>query len=172
MKLLATVALAALWAQQATAHATFQQLWVDGVDYGSQCARIPTSNSPVTDVSSSAIRCNAGSSRPSVKCPVKAGGTVTVEMHQQPSTRTCTTEAIGGAHHGPVLIYLSRVPDATTADGSTGWFKIFQDSWAKTAPPPQAATPTTGAPKTSTPAAAGWTFESRGTLRRGLLAAC
>jgi len=26
---------------------------------------------------------------------------------------------------------MSRVPDATTADGSTGWFKVFQDTWAK-----------------------------------------
>ena len=25
---------------------------------------------------------------------------------------------------------MSKVTDATTADGSTGWFKIFSDSWA------------------------------------------
>lgn len=45
-------------------------------------------------------------------------------MHQHTS-RSCSTEAIGGAHHGPVLIYLSRIPSAATADGSTPWFKIF-----------------------------------------------
>lgn len=31
------------------------------------------------------------------------------------------------------MVYLSKVPDATTADGSTGWFKIFEDSWSKKA---------------------------------------
>ena len=29
------------------------------------------------------------------------------------------------------MAYLTKVPDASTADGSTGWFKIYQDSWAK-----------------------------------------
>ena len=29
-----------------------------------------------------------------------------------------------------MLAYLSKVPDATKADGSTGWFKIFQNGWA------------------------------------------
>ena len=67
------------------------------------------------------------------KCPVKAGGTVTVEMHQQPGDRNCKNEAIGGAHWGPVQVYLTKVSDATTADGSTGWFKIFSNSWSKKA---------------------------------------
>jgi hypothetical protein len=30
-----------------------------------------------------------------------------------------------------VQVYLTKVSDASTADGSTGWFKIFSDSWAK-----------------------------------------
>ncbi|KAF4624649.1 hypothetical protein G7Y89_g13521 [Cudoniella acicularis] len=120
-------AVAVLFAQQAAGHAIFQQLWVNG----SSCARVPTSNSPVTDVGSSAFRCNG---RPGVpgKCAVAAGQTVTVEMHQQPGDRSCANEAIGGAHYGPVIVYLSKVTDATTADGSTGWFKIFQDGWAPT----------------------------------------
>ncbi|KXX81265.1 putative endo-beta-1,4-glucanase D [Madurella mycetomatis] len=131
MKSLTVAALAALWAQNAAAHATFQQLWVDGVDYGSQCARLPGSNSPVTNVASNDMRCNAGASRPGGKCPVNAGSTVTVEMHQQNGDRSCSNEAIGGAHHGPVIVYMSKVSDAATADGSAGWFKIFQDGWAK-----------------------------------------
>jgi cellulase len=90
MKSFTIAALAALWAQNAAAHATFQQLWVDGVDYGSQCARLPGSNSPVTDVSSTNMRCNAGSSPARAKCPVKAGGTVTVEMHQVRKPRITT----------------------------------------------------------------------------------
>ncbi|KAK4153564.1 glycosyl hydrolase family 61-domain-containing protein [Chaetomidium leptoderma] len=131
MKSFTVAALAALCAQNVAAHATFQQLWVDGTDYGSQCARVPSSNSPVTDVSSNNFRCNSGTSRPSGKCPVKAGSTVAVEMHQQNGDRSCSNEAIGGAHYGPVLVYMSKVSDAATADGSSGWFKVFQDTWAK-----------------------------------------
>lgn len=64
------------------------------------------------------------------KCAVTAGSTVTVEMHQQPGDRSCENEAIGGDHFGPVLGYLSPVEDSATADGSAGWFKIFEDTWA------------------------------------------
>ncbi|KAE9365129.1 lytic polysaccharide monooxygenase, partial [Stipitochalara longipes BDJ] len=99
---------------------------------GTTCARVPTSNSPVTDVGSTAFRCNG---RPGIasKCTVAAGQTVTVEMHQQPGDRSCKNEAIGGAHYGPVTVYLSKVADASTADGSAGWFKIFQDGWSSKA---------------------------------------
>ena len=34
------------------AHATFQEMWVNDVDQGSWCVRLPLSNSPVTDVTS------------------------------------------------------------------------------------------------------------------------
>ena len=83
----------------------------------------------MTDVGSTAIRCN-GRSGIASKCTVAAGETVTVEMHQQPGDRSCKNEAIGGAHYGPVTVYLSKVADASTADGSAGWFKIFQDGWS------------------------------------------
>ncbi|KAK4249676.1 glycoside hydrolase [Corynascus novoguineensis] len=126
-----TLATLAALAGNAAAHATFQALWVNGVDYGSQCARLPGSNSPVTDVTSTAMRCNANPSPAKGKCPVKAGSTVTVEMHQQNGDRSCSNEAIGGAHYGPVIVYMSKVSDAASADGSSGWFKVFQDGWAK-----------------------------------------
>ncbi|KAK7965805.1 glycosylhydrolase family 61-5 [Apiospora aurea] len=122
---------AALAARGVASHATFQDLWVNGVDYGAQCARLPLSNSPVTDVSSNNIRCNANSGAVAKKCPVKAGDTVTVEIHQQPGDRNCNAEAIGGAHYGPVQVYMSKVSDASSADGAAGWFKIFADTWAK-----------------------------------------
>jgi cellulase len=124
-------ALAAFAAREVVGHATFQQLWVDGTDYGGSCVRLPSSNSPVTNVGSRDFICNTGARAVSGKCPVKAGGTVTVEMHQQPGDRSCNNEAIGGAHYGPVQVYLTKVSDATTADGSTGWFKIFSNSWSK-----------------------------------------
>lgn len=55
------ISLAALVAS-ATAHSTFQQLWVDGVDKEGTCIRMPPSNSPVTDVTSADIACNVGGS--------------------------------------------------------------------------------------------------------------
>lgn len=131
MRSFVSAALLAYAAKNVAAHATFQDLWVDGVDQGTTCARIPLSNSPVTDVTSTDIACNAGTSAASSKCGVTAGSTVTVEMHQQPNDRSCSNEAIGGAHYGPVLVYLSAVSDASTAEGSDGgWFKIFEDTWS------------------------------------------
>ncbi|ORY64192.1 glycosyl hydrolase family 61-domain-containing protein [Pseudomassariella vexata] len=131
MKLTYYAALAALAASTVSAHSLFQQLWVDGVDMISQCVRTPPSNSPVTNVGSSDIRCNVGGTKGiSGKCAVKPGSTVTVEMHAQPGDRGCSQEAIGGAHYGPVNVYLSKVNDAATADGSAQWYKIFADSWS------------------------------------------
>ncbi|KAI1505914.1 glycosyl hydrolase family 61-domain-containing protein [Biscogniauxia marginata] len=126
-------AVLALAARRAAAHATFQDLWVDGVDQGSTCARLPVSNSPIQDVTSDDIICNAGTSPAAGKCAVAAGSTVTVEMHQQPGDRSCAAEAIGGAHHGPVQVYLSAVTDsssAAAASSSGTWFKIYADTWA------------------------------------------
>ncbi|KZL82501.1 fungal cellulose binding domain-containing protein [Colletotrichum incanum] len=125
MKSIIITVLAALAAQEVDAHATFQQLWVDG------CARLPQSNSPVTNLAGSELRCNVGGTTAAKgKCPVKAGGTVTIEMHQQNGDRSCKNEAIGGAHYGPVIVYLSKVDNAASADGSSPWFKIFQDGWS------------------------------------------
>ncbi|TGJ82184.1 hypothetical protein E0Z10_g6587 [Xylaria hypoxylon] len=92
---------------------------------------MPSNNNPVTNVNSNDIRCNAGGTKGvAAKCAVKAGSTVTVEMHAQPGQRSCSSEAIGGAHYGPVNVYLSKVADASTADGSTPWYKIFANSWS------------------------------------------
>lgn len=120
----------------------------------SSCARLPMSNSPVTSVTGAEIACTSAVFRPTPiinnhsqsdsnnqtgnanhgpaasKCAVPAGGTVTVEMHQQNGDRSCANEAIGGNHWGPVLVYMSKVDDAATDDGSGGWFKVFEDTWA------------------------------------------
>ncbi|KAI1779645.1 glycoside hydrolase family 61 protein [Hypoxylon cercidicola] len=116
-------------AATAAAHATFQELWVAGADEESTCARLPGNNNPVTSVSTNDIRCNAGSKAAASKCNVAAGDTVTVEMHQQPGERDCSKEALGGNHFGPVMVYLSKVDDAATADGSSSWFKIFESGY-------------------------------------------
>jgi hypothetical protein len=77
---LATVAMAAT---EVAGHALFQQLWVDGKDMNQQCIRLPASNTPITNVMSNDVRCNAGGMRGMAgKCPVEAGQTVTIEMHQ------------------------------------------------------------------------------------------
>ncbi|KAI0130420.1 glycoside hydrolase family 61 protein [Xylariales sp. AK1849] len=110
-------------------HATFQELWVEGVDEQGTCARLPASNSPVTSVTSNDIRCNANPSAAAALCSVAAGDTVTVEMHQQPNDRDCDTEALGGNHFGPVMVYMSKVGDAATADGSSSWFKIYENGY-------------------------------------------
>ncbi|KAI1799272.1 glycoside hydrolase family 61 protein [Daldinia bambusicola] len=113
-------------AATAAAHATFQDLWVAGKDEASTCARLPANNNPVTNVGSNDIRCNVGAKAAASKCTVSAGDTVTVEMHQQPGDRDCSKEALGGNHFGPVMVYLSKVSDAASADGSSSWFKIFE----------------------------------------------
>lgn len=52
-------------------------------------------------------------------------------MHQQPNDRSCSNEAIGGSHYGPVIVYMASVADASSAEGSdAAWFKVFEDTWA------------------------------------------
>ena len=74
---------AALAATSVAGHALFQQLWVAGVDMGTQCIRLPQSNTPVTNVAGNDVRCNVGGLKGVAgKCAVQAGQTVTIEMHQ------------------------------------------------------------------------------------------
>jgi len=118
---------AATLAVSVAAHATFQELWINNVDQGGYCVRLPQSNSPVTDVTSTDIACNVSPAAASGKCSVSPGDTVTVEMHQQPATRSCANEAIGGDHYGPINIYMAPVSDASSAVGSdSSWFKISE----------------------------------------------
>lgn len=51
-------------------HATFQQLWVNGEDQGTTCARLPQSNSPITSVETEDIRCNVSPNAAQGTCPV------------------------------------------------------------------------------------------------------
>ncbi|PPQ89045.1 hypothetical protein CVT25_006715 [Psilocybe cyanescens] len=116
----------AAFVASAAAHATFQELWINGVDAGNSCVRLPTSNNPVTSVTTNDLACNIAGTSQGV-CPVNAGDQLTVEMHQQPGDRTCSNEAIGGDHYGPVQIYMAAVSDATTAVGSSAnWFKVAE----------------------------------------------
>ncbi|KAH6897958.1 endoglucanase II [Coprinopsis sp. MPI-PUGE-AT-0042] len=114
------------FAATAAAHSTWQQLWVNDVDAGSSCLRKAASNSPVTSVSSNDMACNVHSNAQYL-CHVKPGDKVTVEMHAQHGDRSCSNEALGGNHHGPVTIYMAAVSDAKTAAASSAsWFKIHE----------------------------------------------
>ncbi|KAH8708532.1 glycosyl hydrolase family 61-domain-containing protein [Phaeosphaeriaceae sp. PMI808] len=124
-----TAALSAIIALT-NAHATWQQLWKNGEDLKSTCARLPPSNSPIEDYTSTALQCNVNPAAASGKCSFVAGDTVTIEMHQH-NNRDCATEGIGGAHWGPVLAYMGKVEDAASADGSGEFFKVYQNGWKK-----------------------------------------
>ncbi|KAL2152898.1 hypothetical protein VTH82DRAFT_4053 [Thermothelomyces myriococcoides] len=119
---------AGLLAQQAAAHSIFQQAGSGSTDFDTLCTRMPPSNSPVTSVTSADMACNVGGTSPaSGFCEVNAGDEFIVEMHAQPGDRSCANEAIGGNHFGPVLIYMSKVDDASTADGASAeWFKVSE----------------------------------------------
>ncbi|CCA72221.1 related to endoglucanase IV [Serendipita indica DSM 11827] len=115
------------------------ELWVGSTDarsadrrkQGSTCVRMPWRNSPITDVTSTDMACNTATSAASPGyCSVAAGGTLTVEMHSQPNDRSCSVDAIGGNHDGPVIIYMAKVDNALTADGATAkWFKVAQSGY-------------------------------------------
>ncbi|PBP25891.1 glycosyl hydrolase family 61 [Diplocarpon rosae] len=130
MKSFASAAVLLASANSVLGHAVWQQLWVDGVDQAGTCVRLPGSNSPVTDPTSQDLACNAGGSTGVAgMCAVTAGQKVTVEMHQHQS-RDCAQEAIGGSHHGPVIVYMAAVTDATTADPNAAkWFKVAEEGY-------------------------------------------
>ncbi|KAG9041219.1 hypothetical protein FS837_012545 [Tulasnella sp. UAMH 9824] len=128
MKLTSAFAALAGLVATANAHATFQYFWTDASTSTNTCVRTPPTNSPVGTVDST-MSCNVnGDTGVAGKCTVAAGQSVAVEMHQQPGDRTCTTEAIGGNHDGPVIVYMAKVSDSSTAAGSTAsWFKVWQN---------------------------------------------
>ncbi|KAN0103308.1 lytic polysaccharide monooxygenase [Hyaloscypha variabilis] len=111
-------------------HSIFQDMWVNGVDDASTCTRMPPNNNPVTSVTSDDLRCNVGGDKGIAGiCTAPAGGNMTVEMHAQIGDRSCANQAIGGNHYGPVLVYMSKVTDATTDPGSDSWFKVDEEGY-------------------------------------------
>ncbi|KAJ7594891.1 glycosyl hydrolase family 61-domain-containing protein [Mycena floridula] len=127
MKLCQTLSSILAVAITAHAHATFQDFWVGSTDMVSTCVRLPLNNNPITSVSGPDIACNTNPQASPGLCTVAAGSQVSVEMHQQPGDRTCTTEAIGGNHDGPTIIYMAKVDNALTASGTSAkWFKVAQ----------------------------------------------
>lgn len=115
------------------AHATWQELWVGTEDKVSTCVRTVKDNSPITSVTDAAMACGRSPASSSGICEVAAGSSLTVEMHQQPGDRSCSQPAIGGNHYGPVMVYMAKVSDAKTADGSqASFFKVAEDGYTGT----------------------------------------
>ncbi|KZM19661.1 hypothetical protein ST47_g8973 [Ascochyta rabiei] len=111
-------------ASTSAAHYTLPELVVGGKGTGNwqyvrQTANYQ-SNGPVTDVSSTAIRCYQLAPGTSAKTyTVNAGDTVAF------------TAASSVSHPGPMQFYMAKVPSGQTAetwDGSgNAWFKIYQE---------------------------------------------
>ncbi|KII94695.1 glycoside hydrolase family 61 protein [Plicaturopsis crispa FD-325 SS-3] len=113
----------------ANAHFTMQYIWIDGADQGlNNYIRVPPSNNPVTDVTSTDLTCNVnGLSGAGVStATIPAGTNITFEWHQH-AERT-GEDAISGGHKGPVLVYIAKAPstaDAFDGQGSV-WTKIYE----------------------------------------------
>ncbi|KAF5387879.1 hypothetical protein D9615_000830 [Tricholomella constricta] len=121
VSLLATAALA-------NAHFTMQYLWSNGVDEGKNVyIRVPPSNSPVTDVTSTDLTCNVnGLSGAGVSTlTIPAGATMTFEWHQH-DQRT-GEDPISAGHKGPVQVYIAKAPSTAASFNGQGavWTKIY-----------------------------------------------
>ncbi|OJT10389.1 hypothetical protein TRAPUB_13081 [Trametes pubescens] len=122
-----------LTAGSVSARTVFSAIAVDGVEQGHGIAvRVPTTNNPVTDISSPSIICNTDFIQPvsSAVASVPAGGVVSAEFHHTPAGYIGPDPAdpLDPTNKGPVIAYLASIPDATQTDVSgLKWFKIFED---------------------------------------------
>ncbi|KAF1970219.1 hypothetical protein BU23DRAFT_217896 [Bimuria novae-zelandiae CBS 107.79] len=118
-------------ASLASAHSTWQDLWVGSTDKATTCARTVKDNNPIDSLTSNDMFCGRGPATQSGVCEVAAGSSLTVEMHAQPDDRKCSQPAIGGNHYGPVYVYMAKVSDAKTAQ-SASFFKVAEDGYTGT----------------------------------------
>jgi len=132
----AYLTLASLFATSAYGHTIFQQMYVNGVDQGHLTGiRVVDYDGPIMDVTSNDIICNGGinpyhTPLPNSTITVPAGAQVTAEWHHtltgaDPSD---SQDPIDPSHHGPVITYLAKIPNAqqSTVTGLQ-WFKIQED---------------------------------------------
>jgi len=87
------------------------------------------------DVTSNDLICNGGinpyhTPLPNTTITVPAGAQVTAEWHHTlaGADPTDSADPVDPSHHGPVISYLAKIPDAqqSTVTGLQ-WFKIYQD---------------------------------------------
>ncbi|KAM5540356.1 hypothetical protein V8D89_005814 [Ganoderma adspersum] len=110
------------------AHFTMQYIWDGATDEGqNNFIRVPPSNNPVTDVTSTDLTCNVnGLSGANVETlSIPAGTNITFEWHQH-AQRT-GEDAISAGHKGPVQVYVAKAPStAASFDGQGAvWTKIY-----------------------------------------------
>ncbi|CAG7848105.1 SubName: Full=Related to cellulose binding protein CEL1 {ECO:0000313/EMBL:CCA73144.1} [Serendipita indica DSM 11827] len=100
------------------AHYRFKSLIIDGQETEDWKYVRESDNDyyPIEDVASMSMRCNSGGANGNhtETATVKAGDTVGFGLSQ----------AI--FHKGPLNVYMSKVDNAKTADGSSGWFKMYE----------------------------------------------
>lgn len=106
------------------AHYNFEALIVNGnvtspYEYVRQTNN---SNSPITDITSTNMRCNSGGLLAATEAQTS---TYTVA----PGDNVGFTIDAAISHPGPLSVWMSKAPDGTTAqdyDGSGDWFKIYE----------------------------------------------
>ncbi|RPB17344.1 glycoside hydrolase [Morchella conica CCBAS932] len=126
------LALASLFATQATAHTTLQYFWTDSSTSTTECVRAPPNNNPVQDVTSADMACNVNGNVPAASvCEVTAGSTVIHEWHHTNREQGATDadDPIASSHKGPIITYMAKVDDSSTVTDVTSldWFKIAED---------------------------------------------
>ncbi|OJD31734.1 carbohydrate-binding module family 1 protein [Diplodia corticola] len=117
-------------AKLANAHTTVFAAWINDEDQGTGNTaagyiRSPPSNSPIKDVTSTDMTCNANNVATAKTLEVKSGDKFTFEWHHD--SRTDSDDIIASSHKGPVLVYMA--PTTKGASGS-GWVKIAEDGYS------------------------------------------
>ncbi|KAF9771227.1 hypothetical protein IL306_011145 [Fusarium sp. DS 682] len=111
----------------AFAHYNFDALIVNGeVTKPYEYVRKTTNyNSPITDVTSKDIICNAGGLDKDIRAATKT--------HKvSPGDEVGFTVASEMGHPGPLAVYMSKAPDGTEASdylGDGDWFKVYEMTW-------------------------------------------
>ncbi|KAG8797114.1 hypothetical protein FRC17_007837, partial [Serendipita sp. 399] len=114
MKVLSVLAIASVLFNSASAHYIFTN-----INGNTAAVRQPANNSPVTSVTSSAIRCNNGAAASGI-VNVAAGGSLTFGLDNT------------FYHQGPAAVYLAKASGSVTSFAGDGavWFKIAE--WGAT----------------------------------------
>ncbi|KAJ7499931.1 glycoside hydrolase family 61 protein I [Mycena latifolia] len=134
----AYLAAISFFATSVHAHTIFQQMYVNGVSQGHLTGiRVVDYDGPIMDVTSNDLICNGGinpyhTPLPNTTITVPAGAQVTAEWHHTLSGAdpTDTADPVDPSHHGPVITYLAKIPNAqqSTVTGLQ-WFKIQEDGF-------------------------------------------
>ena len=132
MKIQSSITFAAL-AGVGSCHTIFTQLTSGGTTYPTSYGiRTPQYDGPIQNVLSNDIACNGPSNgggqdvqKSSYVVNVAAGSTVQATWRH--TLTSDGSDVIDSSHKGPLIAYLKKVGDATSATGpGNGWFKISE----------------------------------------------